>query len=336
MKKARVIISLIILILLGLFLWFILSFNISPEQAKIYNAGVKVNQAKNVSELKAFLMDKDPYIRGVAIKLLADKKEKEALPAAINALNDKERFVKIMALEALDKIADKDSIPALLNLLENQESYISLEAALLLYKLGAQTEAKTKLLKLIYDPQNYVQEEAINSLGKLGVKEAIPELRKCLTPNNSLRIHAAMALGRLNATESIPELLAMMERENSYSLYYVISCTATLGITQEITPILIKKMNGPTLGAQYASIRALGDFKVKQVVPDLIKLLNDPNDLIRSEAAEALGKIGEPEAIPELKKLLADIDGRNVRKTAQEALRQLGVPDNEIEDAKKK
>ncbi|MBI5777980.1 MAG: HEAT repeat domain-containing protein [Planctomycetes bacterium] len=67
----------------------------------------------------------------------------------------------------------------------------------------------------------------------------------------------------------------------------------------------------------------------------LLEFLIDKNSYIRRVAVDALGRLNDKESIPLIKELLNDKD-EGVRISAEAALKQLGVPAEEIEQAKQK
>ncbi|MBI5779798.1 MAG: HEAT repeat domain-containing protein [Planctomycetes bacterium] len=83
------------------------------------------------------------------------------------------------------------------------------------------------------------------------------------------------------------------------------------------------------------AVYALGKLDAKESIPEVTKLLHDNDSLIRQSTLCTLSDINAKEAIPEIKKLLKD-KSESVRNYAEIALRELGVPVNAIEDAKKK
>jgi hypothetical protein len=68
---------------------------------------------------------------------------------------------------------------------------------------------------------------------------------------------------------------------------------------------------------------ALGDPKA---VPHLLEALSDPEPYVRREAATALGRLHDPRAIPRLGALATDSEDECLRRSAVEALGEIGAP----------
>lgn len=66
----------------------------------------------------------------------------------------------------------------------------------------------------------------------------------------------------------------------------------------------------------------------------LLEFLIDKDSYIRRVAVDALGRLNDKESIPLIKELLNDKD-EGVRIAAEDALQRLGVPEEEIQKAKK-
>jgi HEAT repeat protein len=76
-------------------------------------------------------------------------------------------------------------------------------------------------------------------------------------------------------------------------------------------------------GVREAAAKALGEIGGGDALEPLLAALEDEVSAVRGEAAQALGHIGDPRAIDRLTAALGDTD---VRKSAAEALEQLGAP----------
>ena len=84
---------------------------------------------------------------------------------------------------------------------------------------------------------------------------------------------------------------------------------------------------------RFNSIFALAELGDKESAPEIRKYLNDEDVWMRLASINAIVKLGDKESIPEIKKLLNDKD---MRYEAEQALKQLGVSEEEIEKAKEK
>jgi len=184
---------------------------------------------------------------------------------------------------------------------------------LAIYKLGRLGDVKSipEIRKLLNDKNYFVLEQTIEALGKLGDKESIPQIRDMLKVKDYRISSAALdALGILGDKKSIPDIRNFISDDMPQLSY---------------DPHHLK------------AIDSLVKMNDRESIPRIQKLLYNGNCNIRNQAIKALAEFGDKESIPRIKELLNDRDNRNViRKTAEEALKKLGVPEEEIERAKSK
>jgi HEAT repeat protein len=112
-----------------------------------------------------------------------------------------------------------------------------------------------------------VRSHAANALGRLGDPRAIPHLMRLLAddPHDHVRIIAAGSLGWLNAEEAIP--------------------------------LLVKRLDDPSVGPRSAAAEALGMLKADAAAERLAELLLDEgeDDEVRWSAGRALVRMGRGE-----------------------------------------
>ena len=114
-----------------------------------------------------------------------------------------------------------------------------------------------------------------------------------------------------------------------YKAIYKLSALGDRASIPDIVRLL--KDNDP--GVRRWAIGALEELNAKESIPEITKLLED-NDLeVRYMTIRAFVKLDAKESIPRIKELLKDKD-EWVRNSAEWALKQLGVPAKEIEEAK--
>lgn len=117
-----------------------------------------------------------------------------------------------------------------------------------------------------------------------------------------------------------------------------------MGVRGFAATVAIGYIGGPdvasTLGAALASddldtavwaARGLGESAQRSAVAPLVRALSSPHRFVRSRAALALGRIGGPEAVKALGELVASEKEYLPRRSAVEALKELGKAESPIE-----
>lgn len=284
-----------------------------------------------VKPLINILLDKD-------VDLKKQKKAAEVLgkigdPRAVESLIN--MLPNIYAVEALKKIGGSYTIELLIPILKSEDASIRKSAATILDELGwiAQTitqkasymvakrnwnecislgePAVEPLIIALKDKNTDVQNEAIETLGKIGDPRAVAGLINIL-PNFS----AAMVLGKIGDPRAIEPLFAMLK--DNYDTFRHIAATSLdeLGwkaqTASEKAIYLVAKRN-------WNECVALGEAAIEP----LIFALSDRFEYVRKEAVKTLGEIGSYCTVEPLIAALKDKD-KDVRKEAIEALGKTG------------
>jgi HEAT repeat protein len=219
-----------------------------------------------VDALLPDLNDSDWRVRRNAAQALGALRDKRAVEPLIQALKDRTMTVRQRAIVALGRIQDIRALPALLEiLLENRhESYDANKA---IHKFGkkaipeiAKAFEKTNdqqlmllliemkyegafelILKLLESGEPSARLTAIQEMGKLGDKKAVPYLIPQLENDDpAIQSVVVQALGKLGAIETVPAMLNLLRDDQLYgplsSVYRAVTETfqAFGGIRNEI------------------------------------------------------------------------------------------------------
>lgn len=219
-----------------------------------------------VDALLPDLINSDWRVRRNAAQALGALRDKRAVEPLIQALKDRTMTVRQRAIVALGRIKDIQALPALLDiLLENRhESYDANKAIhkfgkkalpeiakafertnnqqLMLLLIEMKYEGAFELvLKLLESSEPSTKLTAIQEMGKLGDKRAIPYLVSQLNNDNpTTQSETVQALGKLGATETIPAMLNLLKDGKLYgphsSVYRAVTEAFQTfgGITNEI------------------------------------------------------------------------------------------------------
>ena len=192
--------------------------------------------SRAVDALLPDLNDSDWRVRRNAAQALGALRDKRAVGPLIEALKDRTMTVRQRAIVALGRIKHPQALPALLYIFleDRHESYDANKAILKFGKKALpdiiKEYEKTNsqklmmlliemkydgalglILKLLEGPDLTVRLRAVQELGKLGDKKAIPPLINQLRTNEPIiQSETVRALGNLNAAETIPVLLDLL------------------------------------------------------------------------------------------------------------------------------
>jgi len=200
------------------------------------------------------------------------------------------------------------------------------EIATALGNLG-DPKAVPTLVRLMKSRDSYVRIEAINALGKLKAKEAVPALMELATDEGGetfINKKAIQALGEIGDPQAVPALVRMMFKERRAVSFYVESSFALYQVGRPAADALLPVIRGedPKLlewakenrvlpEALYAkSAQVLGDLHEKRAEPALLAKLNYPSEyldvklFVRMRMADALGRIRSTQAVKPLTAML--------------------------------
>ncbi|MBN2733895.1 MAG: HEAT repeat domain-containing protein [Methanomicrobiaceae archaeon] len=182
---------------------------------------------------------------------------------------------------------------------------------------GFGTEMSLRFSKNLSNEDPIIRIVAIESLKKFGTTSITVLIALTEDINENVEIAAIEALGELYAKEAIPCLLETIEEESegvrrasAYSLGKIRD-TGTI-------PVLIRHFADPEESVRYESARAVAKMG-NSAIPFIENMAFHPNELVRISSLHALGEISDPYGIPLATRSLNDSDS-NVRNEAMEAL----------------
>src|SRR5437868_4569785 len=311
----------------------------------------------------ARLDDNDPKVRVQAVQQLRKLKAKQAAPQI--ALLLKDPLLKEDAALALEDLGGPEQVDALLAAVDttvgagsdtaaraaNRTNFRIAEA---LGNIG-DARAGPALLRLARSSDDNVRVAAVEALGNVKAKDAVPELSHIVddpTAPPLLIKKAIVSLGEIGDPEAIAPLThgLVIERqgvsflpESSFALFLIgqPAVEPLLKIAQDQDPAYLawaKENNRAPAGTYAKAALVLGDLEDQKAVPVLLAKLKyvDPDpvpgtsrlltNLVRMFAANALGRLRAKEAAAPIQSLIStkDPQDEDLVNFASEALVWIG------------
>lgn len=199
-------------------------------------------------------------------------------------------------------------------------------------------QAVAILEEAVNDKDPRIVEQAVRSLGRLQVKDAIPALQQLAAQGGDMtqavfeafaaigdrrvdsileqgltnqdkfiNVEAAYALAKLGRKDMIARLEAALksdpgsEKVGILAAYYLAKMDRTAGLDH-----LVKLMKKPDSGFSVLAADALGKCGNPRAVLPLVEAMKTDDSSLRLSIARALGRLGGPRAMSALKKLRED------------------------------
>jgi HEAT repeat protein len=334
--------------------------------ALVLAVSVAACRSRDASDPRAWiprLEDRDPKVRVQAVQQLRKLKAKEAAPGIAALLKDP--LVKEDAALALEDLGGPGQVDALLDAVDTTVGAGSDAAARAANRTNARIaealgnigdpRAGPALLRLARGTDENVRLAAVEALGNLKSKDAVPELSHIVDDAAApplLIKRAIVALGQIADPGGIPALThgLVIERqgvsflpESSFALFLLgdAAVEPLMKIAQDQDPAYLawaRENNRAPAGTYAKAAVVLGDLGDRRAIPLLMAKLKyvDPDpvpgtsrllsNLVRMFAANALGRMRAQEAAPAVQALVSTTNAQDADLTASaaEALVWLG------------
>jgi HEAT repeat protein len=209
-------------------------------------------------------------------------------------------------------VAGKIGSPVYYDVLEamlgNEDGHVRALAALSISRLGRQ-EAGNKLLTLLTDPYEDVQEAAVCALGNLVDYIDTGELLAMLrSENRYLRRNTAILLGKKKDEGAVSDLGFALKDEEVIVRKAVVVALSSIG-TAEAVRHLTCSLTDEEPDIRITAILSLASAGGAGVLDSMLILAVDPDDFVRVSAAKALGILKDYRAVKTLTGMLSDRSG---------------------------
>lgn len=210
---------------------------------------------------------------------------------------------------APDTTLREEAVGLFSELAKSQFDVIRLRAVQALTAIGAGNSPA--MIEALHDDDEDVRQDAAQSLGALGVKEAAPQLLENLIhdPCGDVKLACVTALAQMNAEAATPYLRTLVTGRGEDIIWD--------------EDELHQDEWDDWLDAQIAAIKALGRMGDEAAIePIVLALLDEDGQELGDIACEALGRIGQP-SVPTLG-VLSQSSNRRLRHRALRTLAALG------------
>jgi len=182
-------------------------------------------------------------------------------------------------------------------------------------------QSVTELINSLKSDDVKQEKQAARELVDIG-KPAVKPLLILLKGNKwKIKWYASEILGKIGDKEAVPELIVTMGDENSGVRSK--SMLALVEIDEPSVDPLINALSNENWQIRRQAAEALGLICAQKAVNPLIEILDDKNSWVKKAAAESLGNIGDKRATDPLNNMLKD-DNSEVREAVFDALKKLG------------
>jgi HEAT repeat protein len=149
---------------------------------------------------------------------------------------------------------------------------------------------------------------AANEMGRRGYRfrREIAELLRPLLrtdPDPVVRAAAGRALGRLGVREAVPDLVAALNDASADVRVVAAAALWRLPDPSATAPLLEHVKDADKAVREWSAL-ALGVIGDKRAVPEMVRLLGDSERSVRLAAVRSLGRIGDPEGLEPVTKYM--------------------------------
>jgi HEAT repeat protein len=200
----------------------------------------------------AALADPSPALRECAIRLASRYVE----PAVLGRLvgNDADAVLRNAAIAALERQGPY-AVPYLERILQLENGEVVMFAVQVLARIGDPGPA-TSILPLLRHPDPNVAQSAVEALGRLRSREAVPALLDLLDGNLWLQLAAVGALGEIGDPAAVAPLLALVP--DSLVAEPAVRALQQIAAPEALVPLLERLLDGREPALRDSVLQAVG------------------------------------------------------------------------------
>ena len=260
-------------------------------------------------------------------------KNRKIMRELTESLNENENFVNYKVAEGVGEFNNGKIVETLINALNEDDDESVKEMVINTLGRMGDRNAVAHLISNLDSLNDELKELIILALGEIGGKESLEFIKLALDENKlEIKLRAIEALGKISYPESTEELVYTLLEDDLEIKLYAIASLGEIGDPAAIRP-LRKFINNRKWIIRKYSLNALG--KISECpIEVFIKALEDEDYRVREKAVEIIGMRGDMNSMAYLNKMLNDPDDE-VKLRTREILKQYitldSLPEEKIE-----
>ncbi|HNY11954.1 MAG TPA: HEAT repeat domain-containing protein [Candidatus Wallbacteria bacterium] len=286
---------------------------------------VSTNEREIIDDIRKDLKSRNRSVRALACKSLSKFKNQAAAFLLVNMLSDRDPDVRFHASESLLKIGE-NSVSSVIAALGHDEWIVRRQAFELMKKMAQSSSSTLQTLKKALNSEDLnVKFWTVKLLCELGDPDIVPHVKK-IFKNGKIEEKVSI-INAVSGEKLDSEIKDLIINGLSDAAWRVRKASAD-ALTKSgiaIAGEIVEKLSSKNIDIYYWATRILGSLKAECAVEPLIKILREGDEERSEFAVAALGEIANQRASRSLIDLL-DSDSWTLRKTASEALVNIGEP----------
>ena len=245
--------------------------------------------------------------------------EKAALSLTTTLVDAKQTDTRSSALKIYADSKKRESVPALVKALESTDPEYR-AAALKLGQKYTMADGTTPWLNALKKAKPEVQAEIIYMLGRAESKDALSTITKSLASKDAkVKLSSIWAAGKIGGESSLPALLTILKKGNADEIRAVKNTLLTLK-GNSVVDQLATALPGLPVSAQPAVVDVLAARAASSKMSTVSALLKSTNSEVKAAAFNALKSLATSNDLPQLFTLLNSVDSPEEISAVQKAV----------------
>jgi len=308
-----------------------------------FDSLIRTQGVAALKELAGAIDKAEPVFRARMLRVLAERRFPEALPAALKYAAEEYGEERLAAIEALGRLGDARAAPILLEAAKSQDAAVKAAALAACRRLAdalvaeKPKDAAAMLARVL--PQATSDAErlaAIGSLARTRLPSAVPAIAPLLAGADwRVCLAAARALANIPGDEATQAMRKGLKDATPPVKAALLEALAARGATSAVPDILPLAAEGDD-AVRVAALHALAALAAPEAKPAVLVALDKGSEPVRTAAAEALLAIADatldkgdkPGALAAYHKILTARAGPEPTRCALAGVQRIASPDS--------